>query len=69
VTTRAEALTAAADIINRQVPDLRGLVSLLEAAGQRRLCSALRLRLAAMPAEVGGAPKPDPQLWLAGRIK
>lgn len=44
--TRAEALATAAGVIARDVPDLPGLVSLLEHAGQMRLARALRARMA-----------------------
>lgn len=62
---RAQALDAAAGIIATKVPDLLGLIRLLDGAGQARLAEAIRKRLDSRPVEIGGAPKPDPELWAA----
>jgi hypothetical protein len=62
---RTQALDIAAGIIARQVPDLGGLILLLDDAGQNRLVAALRARLAQRRAEVGGTARPDPALWAA----
>jgi hypothetical protein len=60
---RRSAMLAAAGLIARSVPDLPGLIDLLEhAGGSSRLVAALRARPPA-PATVGGLARPDPAVW------
>jgi hypothetical protein len=66
--TRAQALATAAGIIAHSVPDLAGLVDLLEIAGVRRLATTLRNSAVSRPAEVGGSPRPNPETWRRGRV-
>jgi hypothetical protein len=66
--SRSEALATAAGVIAASVPDLAGLVELLEIAGQRRLAARLREHARARPVEVGGRPKCDPEVWRRGRV-
>jgi hypothetical protein len=66
--TRAQALAAAAVDIAKSVPDLVALISLLDIAGQRRLATALRGYVVALPAEVGGKAHPNPEMWTKGRV-
>jgi hypothetical protein len=61
--TRTQALQAAAGIIARDVPDLAGLCALLEYAGQLWLAAALRARAGEKTAVVGGAARPDAEVW------
>jgi hypothetical protein len=67
--TRAEALAAAAVDIARNVPDIVALIDLLDVAGQKRLAGALREHVTSRPAEVGGRPHPDVEVWRRGRVE
>lgn len=61
---RTQALTCAAAIIAKHVPNLGDLILVLEAAGQLRLAGAIRNRMPPRAGgKVGGAAKPDPELW------
>jgi hypothetical protein len=44
------------------------LLDLLEVAGQKRLVAAMMAHLGARPAQVGGARKPDIEIWRRGRL-
>jgi hypothetical protein len=61
--TRTEALQAVAGMIARDVPDLPGLISLLESSDNKRLAAALRMRMRGKPGGIGGSPRPDPEVW------
>jgi hypothetical protein len=65
--TRNQALSAAAALIIRTTPDLDELISLLGAAGQTRLATALREQ---RPPRVGGGPgRLDIEMWRSGRLR
>jgi hypothetical protein len=63
--TRSAALAAAVDAIARAVPDLDRLAGLLDQAGMLRLAARLRGR---RPAKIRGEARPDPEMWLRGRL-
>ena len=67
--SRAEALAALASEIVRHQPDLRMVVHLLAVAGgHARLIRAIGHEQGNRP-EVGGRPRPDPEVWRSGRLR
>jgi hypothetical protein len=65
---RDEHLGQAAMLIARSVPELAHLLWLLERDGRhKRLVAAIKERLP-REALVGGEPRPDPRLWIKGRL-
>jgi hypothetical protein len=65
---RAQALEAAAALVAHHMPDLPALIDLLNCAGQARIADQLRTHCRGRPARVGGAPKPDIEMWRRGRL-
>jgi hypothetical protein len=58
-----------ANFVVRSLANIDFLVELLEKPdGYPRLAAAIRIRLGARASEIGGSPKPDPELWANGRL-
>jgi hypothetical protein len=66
--SRSEALSIAAGVIAKSVPDVGALAGFLEIGGAKRLAAALREQARARPVELGGRPKCDPEVWRRGRV-